>query len=103
MEYDWSKVYGDLHELVPEDAPEPLGKHVVTTHFVDANLMHDLAMGRSVTGILHMVNQTPIDWYSKKQATVEMATYGSEFVVARTCCEQVIDLRTTLRYLGIPI
>lgn len=34
---------------------------------------------------------------------METATYGSEFVAARTCIEQVMDLRTTLRYLGVPI
>ena len=101
---DWSKsVYGKVKEQVPEDAPEPLGKYVTLTHYVDANLYHDQVTGRSVTGILHMVNGTPIEWYSKKQATVETATYGSEFVAARTCVEQIMDLRTTLRYLGVPI
>jgi hypothetical protein len=65
--------------------------------------MHDLVTGRSVTGILHLLNTTPIDWFSKKQATVETATFGSEFVAARTCVEQIIDLRNTLRYLGVPI
>jgi hypothetical protein len=89
--------------LLPVGAPEPLGKHVTLTHYVDANLMHDIAMGRSVTGILHLVNKTPIEWYSKKQATVETATYGSEFVAARVCVEQIIDLRSTLRFLGVPI
>ncbi len=59
--------------------------------------------GRSVTGILDLVNQTPIDWYSKKQATVETMTYGSEFVAACTCVEQSVDLRNTLHYLGVPI
>ena len=34
---------------------------------------------------------------------METATYGSEFVAARTCVEQIIDLRNTLRYLGVPI
>jgi hypothetical protein len=58
--------------------------------------MHDITSGKSVTGILHLVNKTPMDWYSKKQATVETATYGSEFVAARVCVEQIIDLRTTL-------
>ena len=53
--------------------------------------------------MLHLVNKTPLDWYSKKQATVETATYGSEFVAAQTCVEQIIDLRNTLRYLGVPI
>jgi hypothetical protein len=69
----------------------------------DANLMHDIAMGRSVTGILHLGNKTPIEWFSKKQATVETATYGSEFVAARVCVEQIIDLRNTLRFLGVPV
>jgi hypothetical protein len=74
------------------------------THYFDAsNLYHDMLTGRSVTGILHLINKTPIDWYSKKQATVEDATYGSEFVAARTCVDQVVDLRNTLRYLGVPI
>jgi Reverse transcriptase (RNA-dependent DNA polymerase) len=101
---DWSRsVYGEVHELLPTDAPEPLGRYITLSHFVDANLMHDVVTGRSVTGILHLANKTPIDWYSKKQATVETATYGSEFVAARTCVEQIIDLRNTLRYLGVPI
>ena len=102
--YDWSKsVYGELEEMKPMDAPEPLGQFVTLTHYVDANLMHDVITGRSVTGIIHLLNKTPLDWYSKKQATVETATYGSEFVAARTCVEQIIDLRNTLRYLGVPI
>jgi Reverse transcriptase (RNA-dependent DNA polymerase) len=103
-DFDWSQtVYGELKEIKPHDAPLPLGKFVTLTHYVDANLMHDVATGRSVTGILHLINKTPIDWFSKKQATVETATYGSEFVAARTCVEQIIDLRNTLRYLGVPV
>lgn len=102
--YDWStSIYGKLEELKPRNAPLPLGKPVTLTHYVDANLMHDISTGRSVTGILHLVNKTPIDWYCKKQATVETATYGSEFVAARTCVEQIIELRNTLRYLGVPV
>jgi hypothetical protein len=49
------------------------------------------------------MNKFLIDWYSKKQATVETATYGSEYISARTCVDQIVDLRTTLRYLGVPI
>jgi hypothetical protein len=44
-----------------------------------------------------------MDWYSKKQATVETATFGSEFIAVRTTINQIVDLRTTLRYLGVPI
>ena len=58
---------------------------------------------RSVTGVLHFINKTPFDWRSKKQATVDTAMYGSEYSSARTCVEQILDLRITLRYLGVPI
>jgi len=40
---------------------------------------------------------------SKRQGQVETATYGSEFVAARTSVEQIIDLRYTLRMLGVPL
>jgi hypothetical protein len=48
------------------------------------------------------MNKMPIDWYSKKQATIKTATYGSEFISARTCIDQIVDLHLTLRYLSIP-
>jgi hypothetical protein len=102
--YDWEQsVYAGAEEMIAHDCPPPLGKPVVLTTFVDANLYHDLVTGRAVTGILHMFNKTVVDWYSKKQATVETATYGAEFVAARTAMEQIIDLRIELRYLGVEI
>ena len=103
-DYDWAdSIYGKVQEEVPRDIPRPLGKHVVTVSYVDANLLHCLNTGRSVTGVLHFLNGTLIDWYSKKMNTVETATYGAEFVSARTCIEQLVDLRNTLRYMGVPI
>ena len=65
--------------------------------------MHDFVTGRAASGILHLLNQTPIDWFSKRQATVETATYGSELVCARQAVDQIIDLRITLRSLGVPL
>ena len=38
-----------------------------------------------------------------KQNTCDTSACGSEFVAARTATDQVIDLRLTLRYLGVPI
>ena len=103
LEYDCTRIYGDVLEEITKDAPEPLGKSVTTATFLDANLQHDLITGRSVTAVLHFFNLTPGNWYSKRQATVENATYGSEFVASKTATEQIIDIRLTLRYLGVPI
>jgi hypothetical protein len=104
QEFDWERsIYGNVFEILLTDALALLGNYVTLTHYYDANLYHDMLTGRSVTGILHLLNQTPVDWYSKKQATMETATYGSEFIAGLTCVEQVTDLRNTLRYLGVPI
>ena len=104
QDFDWTySVYGNVQEILPDDVPEPLGKAVTTTTTMDTNLNHCLATGKSLTGCLHSVNKTAVDWYSKKQATVETATYGSEFVAAKTATEQIMDIRQRLRYLGAPI
>ena len=100
QEHDWYQiVYGNVNEEISKDIPKLLGIRVITTTFLGANLLgvHDIVTGKSVAAVLHFMNTTPIDWYSKRQATVETATYGSEFVAARTGTEQIMDLRNTLR------
>jgi hypothetical protein len=98
--YDWARtVYCNVKEEAPRDAPKPLGKPVVLTSYVDANIYHDMITGRSVSAVLHFINQTPVKWFSKKQPTIETATYGSEFVAAKMAVQQIIGIRTGLRYL----
>ena len=101
--YDWERLYPGAHEELPPDMPTPKGKPVRITTFVDADHAHDTETRRSVTGILHLLNKTPIDWYSKRQNTVETSTYGSEFVAARLATEQIMDMRYCLRMLGVPM
>ena len=104
QDFDWAiSVYGNVTEHIAAGIPNLLGKFHVTTHYVDASLLHDDVTGRSVTAVLHLVNGTPAEWYSKRQATAETATYGSEFVAARTAVDQIVDLRYTLMYLGVPV
>jgi hypothetical protein len=104
VNFYWSKaIYGDHSEELSNDAPKPLGERVTLTHYFDANLMYDILSGKAVTGCIHLMNKAPIMRYSKKQATSETATYRAEFVAGRTCIEQVIDLRNSFQYLGVPI
>ena len=60
--------------------PTPLGRIVQTSSFFDVNHKHDLIMGCSMTRILHLVNQTPIKYYCRRQATVVTATYSLELI-----------------------
>jgi hypothetical protein len=84
-------VYGGIAEELPQK--------VCIMTYKDANLMHDLVTGQSMTGIIHLLNQTQIHWYSRKQASVETVMYGSEFVAAKIAMEQIMDLRYTIRML----
>ena len=103
-ECDWQRtVCSGAKEEVPHDIPEQKGKHVTTTAYVDANQHHDQVTGRSDIACLHLVNATPSHWHTKRQATVETATFGSEFVAARIATDKIIDPRYTLMYLGVPI
>ena len=70
---------------------------------MDANLHHDQVTGRAVTAYLHLVNATPTHGNTKRQATVETATFGSDFVAARIATDLIIDVRYRLMYLGVPI
>ena len=58
QDFDWTySVHGDVHEIVPDDMPEPLGESVTTTTTMDANLNHCLAIGKSLTECLHFCQQ----------------------------------------------
>src|SRR5687767_574558 len=71
--YDWTNLYGNIQEELPNNMPKAKGRKVMLTCFADANLYHDRLTGRLVTGLFLMLNRTPIDWFSKKQVIVESA------------------------------
>ena len=88
---------------MPHDMLTPKGKKARLTVFVDADHAHDQVTRRSVAGIVVFLNNTPICWVSKRQKTVETSTYGSELIAARVATELTLELRYTLRMLGVPI
>jgi hypothetical protein len=100
---NWGEFYPDAKEEMPPGMPVPKGRAVRITTFVDADHAHDQVTRRSVTGIVMMVNKTPVRWYCKRQKTVETSTYGSELVAARIATELIIEVRYMLRMIGVPI
>ena len=68
--------------------------------------MHEvLSSGKSVSCVLHFFNKTPIDWYSKKQKSIETGTYRSENNAARATIEQeqIKANKLSLMWLGVPL
>ena len=98
--HDWIEFYPDATEDLPKDRPKARGELCTLTCYVDADHARDMATRRSVTGILVLLNNTPISWYSKRQKTVESATYGSELVASRIAVEKLISLRYFISMLG---
>ena len=82
--------------------PTPRGRMVSTTAYVDASHAANKMTRRSHTGFILFVNRAPITWYSKRQNTVELSTFSSEFIALKTCMESVVSLRYKLRMFGIP-
>lgn len=100
---DWKAFYPDAQEAIPSNAPEPLGKLVVLSCFVDADHAGNKVTRRSHTGIILFCNRAPIVWFSKRQNTVETSSFGSEFVALRIAVELIEALRYKLRMFRIPI
>jgi hypothetical protein len=95
--------YPDAKETLPPNAPSPRGLPVQINTFVDADHAGNLVTRRSHTGILIFLNLGLIDWFSKRQNTVESSTFSSEFVALKIAVEKVIALHYKLRMMGIPI
>ena len=101
---DWMhSVYGEREKESFKGLPEPKGKTARIATFIDSGLYHCRVTGKASTGMIQFVNQTPVDWGAWKQATVETATYSSEFVAARMGVDKTIDLQYTLRAMGVPL
>ena len=96
-------LYPDAEETFPHDMPEPRGEEVDINVFVDADHAGNRITRRSHTGIILMVNMSPVLWYSKRQNTVETSTFGSEIVALRIAIELIDSLRYKLRMFGVPL
>lgn len=71
--------------------------------FVDANHAGNMVTRRSHTGILLFVQNSPIQWFSKRQNTVETSTFGSEFVALWTARDLITSMRYKLRMFCVPL
>ena len=101
---DWADHYPDARgDVVPPDAPEPLGNPVQTTCYVDSDHAGDCVTRRSRTGVLIYVQRSPILVHSKKQGSIEASSFGSELTAMKTATELVEGLRYKLRMMGIPL
>ena len=101
--HDWSELYPDVEEDKPDNAPVAKGNLATLTCYVDADHARDRLTRRSVSGIVLLMNNTPMVAISKRQKTVECSTYGSEMIAARIAVELLIEWRYKLTMLGLKV
>ena len=100
---DWSQFYPDAKDEIPPDMPEPRGRAIQQTVFVDASHAANVVTRQSRTGVLIFLNRAPILWFSKKQSTIETSSFGSEFQALKVGMELLLGLRYKIRMMGIPL
>ena len=100
---NWIEFYPDTIEDIPDDMLPVHGGKCTLTCYVDSDHARDKLTRRSVTGIVLLLNNTPITWISKRQGTVETSTYGAELVATRIAVELLIAWRYNLRMLGVEL
>jgi len=71
--------------------------------YVDAALNADKRNGRSSTGFVVMVGNTPVVAKARTQSSVEKSTYGSEFVACQEVIEEVLGVRELLRSMDYKV
>ena len=103
VQADWTEFYGDVREETPPHMPEPLGRPVMQTEFVDADHANNVVTRRSHSGIFYFLNNALIRSFSKRQNTVESSTFGSELVALRIARDMAVEMRLKLMSIGVPL
>ena len=93
ISHGWGELYPGACEELPHDMPISKMKPVSISCIYDASHAPCLVTRRSVSGIVVLLNNTILRCTSKRQNTVESATYGAEMVAGRLAVEQVMDIR----------
>jgi hypothetical protein len=71
--------------------------------YSDSDYATDSTNGKSVTGMVFMMNGGPICWKSKQQSTVAVSTCEAELNAATTTAKEAMWLRKLLPELGVPM
>jgi hypothetical protein len=89
-----SSKFGQMQgkEELPPIMPKQQGQGFAIHAKVDADHAADSETRRSRTGFFVNLNSAPVCWFSKKQTSCELSSFGSEFVAMKQHCERLRGL-----------
>ena len=97
------KIYPDAVKDFPPNSLPTIGNLIQVNYFIDSDHACDKIRRLSRYGITLYCNKFPIFQYYKRQANVNISTFGSEFVALQVASELILSLRYKLWMFGIPI
>jgi hypothetical protein len=79
----------------------PKGARFKLVGYSDSDYAGDKVERRSTSGTYQLLERSLVSWSSKKQNSVALSTAEAEYIVAGSCCAQILWMKTTLRDFGI--
>ncbi|CAM9914565.1 unnamed protein product, partial [Heterosigma akashiwo] len=79
-----------------------LGGDLILRVYTDSDFCQDKQKGKSVTGYVIMLGDSPIVWASKLQTAVSTSTVEAEYLAPRSAVKDIMWLRHLLVDLGCP-
>ncbi len=68
--------------------------------YCDADWAGDEDSRKSTTGFIFFINNSPVSWSSKRQASVALSTVEAEYIAATTAAQEATHLRNILHDMG---
>jgi hypothetical protein len=99
--FNFADQYSYAVEEMDKSFPKPLGEELDVNIFFDSDHAHDRKTGRSISGIIVYLGNTPIIWKSRQQGAVQTSTYGAELCAMRMAVAEAISICFMLRSFGI--
>ena len=81
-----------LEELLPKIMSQTRGMGFVMQSYVGVDHTGDSITRRSRAGFLVYLNCAPVYWMSEKQISVEISSFGSEFIAMKQCTKYIHGL-----------
>jgi hypothetical protein len=74
----------------------PIGANITLVGFSDSDFAGSLVDRKSTSGACHFLGRSLVSWSSKKQNSVVLSTTEAEYIVAGSCCTQILYLKQSL-------
>ena len=99
---DMKNYYPDFKFEELSDPPEPKGDPVEANIFVDASHAKDKLDRKSVTGMLVYIGDMLINSVNKRQKSVAIITFSSEYLALKTAVEEARGISILLQSIWVP-